>query len=211
MWLLQIRTGDMKGAWRWNSIDLDPWEQPESTFYGASVAALAVGSAPSDYQQRSNIRPNVEALRAYLKRSQRAQPLHNGLIQLWASSRLNGVLSEIDRQAICNDVLRRQASDGGWTLSSLGPWRDHPNARVIDGSNAYATALVAFILQRSDVSREHPRLKLALAWLQAHQDRTGGFWDAHSMNKHYPPDSVPVNFMRDAATAFAVLALLEGN
>jgi hypothetical protein len=29
------------------------------------------------------------------------------------------------------------------------------------------------------------------------------------MNKHYEPDSMPARFMRDAATGFAALALLD--
>src|SRR5262245_27177427 len=28
MWSLQVPDGEAKGAWRWNNIDLDPWEEP---------------------------------------------------------------------------------------------------------------------------------------------------------------------------------------
>src|SRR5215831_19034904 len=38
MWSFQSQSG----AWAWNSFDLDPWEMPESAYYGAALAALAV-------------------------------------------------------------------------------------------------------------------------------------------------------------------------
>ena len=41
-----------------------------------------------------------------------------------------------------------------------------------------------------------------------HQDRQFGFWAAVSMNKRYELDSMQIRFTQDAATAFAVLALL---
>jgi squalene-hopene/tetraprenyl-beta-curcumene cyclase len=209
MWSLQVPSGEAKGAWKWNNIDLDPWEEPESTFYGASLAALAIGVAPSNYQARREIRPNVESLKAYLRSWEQKQPLHNRLVQLWASTRLTGILSERDGQTLRADVLRRQEADGGWTISSLGPWREHAGAPVSRGSDGYATALVAFILQRAGMSREDPRLRRALNWLRSHQDRNAGFWETRSMNKRYPADSIPEHFMQDAATAFAALALLE--
>jgi squalene-hopene/tetraprenyl-beta-curcumene cyclase len=209
MWSLQVPDGEAKGAWRWNNIDLDPWEEPESAFFGAALAALAIGMAPSDYQARRDIRSNVEALKAYLRTWEKKQPVHNRLTQVWASTSLSGILSEHDRQNICADVLSRQEPDGGWSIASLGPWREHAAARVHGGSNAYATALAAFILQRAGISREDRRVARALDWLRSHQDRTGGFWEAPSMNKRYPAGSVPAQFMQDAATAFAALALLE--
>ena len=209
MWSLQLSTGPSKGAWRWNSINLDPWEQPESMFYGAALAALAVGTAPSGYQNRPGIQPNLQALKAYLKAHAPEQPLHNRLAQVWASTRLPSVLFESERKAILQDILRRQQSDGGWTMRSLGPWRDHPNAPESDGSNAYATAFVTFVLQRAGMSKLDENLGRGLEWLRTHQNIHQGFWDAPSMNKRYAPESVPIFFMRDAATAFATLSLIE--
>src|SRR5438552_9834696 len=36
LWALQIQDGKAKGAWEWNTYDLDPWEMPESAFFGAA-------------------------------------------------------------------------------------------------------------------------------------------------------------------------------
>jgi squalene-hopene/tetraprenyl-beta-curcumene cyclase len=211
MWSLQQTTGKDKGAWTWNSFDLDPWEEPYSAFYGASLAALAVGTAPSDYQARPNIRQNVEALKVYLHEQQQSQPLHNRLILLWASTKLRGTLSAAERKVIIDETLAAQQADGGWTIESLGGWAQHPKAPPAGGSNSYATALPAFVLERAGVPRKDSGLNRALEWLRTHQDPKNGYWEARSMNKPYDPDSVPSQFMRDAATSFASLALTESS
>ncbi len=208
MWKLQILEGEARGAWHWNSLKLDPWEEPDSAFFGASLAALATGIAPANYQKRPDIRAGRDLLAAYLNTGQRAQPLHNRLILVWASMHLSGVLPVADRKAIIEDALRLQQQDGGWKIASLGPWPEHPGAPQSPGSNAYATGLAAFLLQQGGVPRSNPALKRALAWLRARQDPEGGFWEAPSMNKQYSPGSMQLHFMRDAATAFASMALI---
>ena len=209
MWSLQIRNGKAAGAWDWNSYDLDPWETPESTFYGAALAALATGIAPGNYQGRPEIRQNVAALTTYLRSEQSSQPLHNRLILLWASTKLRDLLTDAKRAALLDEVWGKQQDDGGWTLESLGAWKKRPEAVSSTGSNGYATALVAFVVQRAAVEHSNPGMARALDWLRAHQDQQTGDWAADSMNKRREPDSMPARFMRDAATGFATLALLE--
>ncbi|MBZ5592187.1 MAG: hypothetical protein LAP39_08120 [Acidobacteriia bacterium] len=210
MWSLQIRDGKAKGAWHWSDFDLDPWETAESAYYGAALAALATGVAPAHYQSRPEIRENVAALTAYLENARSTQPLHNQLILLWASLKLSGLLPAPDRNSVLDEVWRKQQADGGWALESLGPWRKHPEAPPAMGSNSYATGLVAFTLQQAGVRRSDSRLSRALAWLQAHQDAQSGYWTADSLNKRYDAGSMPALFMRDAATGFASLALVDG-
>ncbi len=207
LWALQIKDGKNQGAWIWNSFDLDPWEEPDSTYYGAALAALAVGVAPAGYQSRPAIRENVEALKTYLRKQLPAQPLHNRLILVWASTTLRGMLTEAERKGIVDDVLNKQQADGGWTLESLGAWSRHENAPPAAGSNSYATALVTFLLEQAGLARKNPPVAKALVWLRSHQDPKSGYWDAQSMNKRYAPDSMPFQFMRDAATSYASLAL----
>ena len=211
MWSLQVKAGQAKGSWHWNSLDLDRWEEPQSAFYGASLAALAVGVAPGDYRNDPRSRMNREMLLTYLQNHQRAQPLHNRLVLVWAAAHLPGALQEAERQSIIDAVLRSQNTDGGWTIQSLGPWAKHPRAPRSPGSNAYATALAGFVLQRAGVPESHSAVGRALSWLRTRQDSKGGFWEAMSMNKRYDAGSMPAHFMRDAATAFATLALTEAN
>jgi squalene-hopene/tetraprenyl-beta-curcumene cyclase len=209
LWSLQILSGPSNGSWNWSSLDLDPYEEPYSQFYGASLAAVAVGTAPGGYQSRPQIQQNLNALKAYLAAQRSAQPLHNRLALVWASTKLPGLLSDPDRKAIVNEALEKQQADGGWTLDSLGAWTKHTNAPPSEGSNAYATGFATFVLERAGVSAVNPKVGRALDWLRSRQDAQSGFWDAQSMNKRYEPGSMQSQFMRDAATSFAALALLE--
>jgi squalene-hopene/tetraprenyl-beta-curcumene cyclase len=208
LWSLQIREGKGQGSWAWFDLNLDPWETPDSAFYGASLAALAAGSAPAEYRDQPEVRKRVAALTEYLQREQQAQPLHNRLTLLWASSKLPSALPEAMRRPLIDEILRKQQADGGWTLDSLGSFKPHPNAPPAAGSNSYATAYVAFVLEQAGIARSNPNLARALDWLRAHQNKELGYWPADSMNKRYEADSMPLRFMQDAATGFAVMALL---
>ena len=207
MWSLQLRDGKDKGAWRWAEFNLEPWETPESVFYGAALAAVATGTAPDGYQRRPEIRANLEELKTYLRAGQERQPLANRLMLLWAASRWRDLLQDAQRTQIVDAAWALQKEDGGWTLPALGPWRDHPQAApAADGSNAFTTGLATFLLRQSGIPAADPRLNKAMAWLRRHQARQG-YWEAVSMNKRYGAGSMQERFMRDAATAYAVLAL----
>jgi squalene-hopene/tetraprenyl-beta-curcumene cyclase len=190
MWSMQIKEGKDKGAWQWFHLDLDPWEMPESTFYGATLAALAARNDHSHPEQ-------IALLRDYLKREQANQPLHNRLMLLW-------VMPDLVSGNVLDEALKKQQADGGWTMESLGPWKRPTRS---SGSDAYATGLVTYTLLKGDKSSK-TRLAGALNWLKLHQNEQG-YWPSTSMNKEYPPDSMMVKFMQDAATGFAALALLE--
>src|SRR5438270_2648505 len=58
MWALQQTGGDQKGAWAWLQFDQEPWEANDSAYYGATLAAIAVGTAPDGYASRPQIQPN---------------------------------------------------------------------------------------------------------------------------------------------------------
>jgi squalene-hopene/tetraprenyl-beta-curcumene cyclase len=209
MWSLQRRDGEAAGSFPWFSLELDPWEMPESAYYGASLAALAVGIAPKDYQSKPVVRESTALLHQYLRERKAGQPLHNRMMLLWAASPHSKLLNDTERRALVDEILHCQQKDGGWTMESLGAFTNHPNAPASPGSNAYATAFAAFIVQQAGVNRSEPRLARALEWLGTHQDRESGYWDAMSMNKQFEAGSMMKDFMRDAATSFAALALLQ--
>jgi hypothetical protein len=133
------------------------------------------------------------------------------LLLLWASAKLPDVLPEATRRQILSEVWQKQQADGGWTIESLGPWKKREAAPPSEGSNSYATALAAFTLQQAGIPRSDARMIRATDWLKAHQDTETGSWRAVSMNKKYEAGSMPLLFMRDAATAFAALALLDAD
>jgi squalene-hopene/tetraprenyl-beta-curcumene cyclase len=208
LWALQRTEAPAKGAWKWYSANLDPWEHSESSYFGASLAMLALGSTAADYQQRADTRERAAALAGYLDASS-GKPLHDRLALLWASSTRPSVLSDSARTSLVNEVFAKQQPDGGWTLESLGPWTVHPDAPPATGSDAYATGFTAFVLGRAGVPVTRGEMFRALSWLRSHQDAATGAWPAVSMNKRRPAGSMEALFMQDAATAFASLALLE--
>jgi squalene-hopene/tetraprenyl-beta-curcumene cyclase len=210
MWSLQLKSDPDKGAWPWSDFDLDPWETKDSAFYGAALAALATGLAPANYQARPEIQENVAALRAYLRDGQKTTPLHNRVFLLWASSKLQGLLPDGDKQAILSELWSQQQPDGGWSIQSLGQWkkREAAPATATTASNAYATALVAFAAEQAGVQPSQANLSKALAWLRTHQDPKAGNWAADSMNHKHEVGTVPEKFMSDAATGYATAALL---
>ena len=175
-----------------------------------SVAAVAVGSAPGGYHSTPAIRPHVTRLREYLKREADTQHLFNQLTALWASAVLPGALDEHQRQTIIDDTRRLQREDGGWSLSSLGMFERSDGTPLDTESDGYATGLVAYAWQRAGVEPTDARLAHGLAWLRQHQDGDGS-WSASSLNKNRDPTSDRGRFMRDVATAYAVLALTEAN
>jgi len=211
MWAHQLREGPNAGAWLWNQFDLDPWETRDAAFFGGSLAALAIAKAPEEYRSRPEIRANIEALKTYLKHHQAEQPMHNRLALLWASTRLPGILTLESQRETADELWKHQQPDGSWTLESLGRFQSHPNAPASSGSNAYATGFTTFVLREAGVRPTDVRMERALGWLAAHQNRETGYWDAVSMNKTYQPDSMMIQFMRDAATAYASLALAGPN
>jgi hypothetical protein len=198
MWSLQLKEGKEKGAWNWFHLDLDPWETPESTFYGAALAALAVRNASAEHRARHA--EEIAMLVDYLKREQAEQPLHNRLMLLWAMPE-----AVADQKALVAEVWKLQQPDGGWSIEALGPWK---RASRSSGSDAYATGFASYALLVSH-NRSGKGMDRALGWLKSHQDPEHGFWTSTSMNKEYAASSMMAKFMQDAATGFAALALME--
>ncbi len=214
MWAEQQTTGDKAGAWLWLRFANEPWEADDSDFYGATLAAVAAGTAPENYRARPEIQNNVKMLREYVNRERAAQIAINRVALLWASAKLPGLLAPKQQNAIIHEVLNKQQANGGWSLSSLvGAWKRADGTPQEGQSDGYATGFITFVLQQAGISRENAQLRHGLAWLAANQNKTEGFWLAYSLNKknehHLTPNTA--RFMNDAATAYAVLALTQAN
>jgi squalene-hopene/tetraprenyl-beta-curcumene cyclase len=63
LWALQTRTGELSGAWAWLNFRYEPSEASDSPYYGAALAALAVGTALNEYASSPDIQDNVKLLR----------------------------------------------------------------------------------------------------------------------------------------------------
>ena len=207
LWELQLGHGERSGSWPWLHADLEPWEEDGGPYYGAALAAIAVGTAPDGYALEVANTERVARLSSYLTDNYADQNLFNKLTALWASTWLPDLLEPADQARVVEETLARQHGDGGWSLSSLGPYHLREGSPRVTESDGYATGMIAFVLLRTGVTPDQPGLKRALAWLSANQEAADGSWPGYSLNKHRDPSSDIGRFMRDAATAYAVLAL----
>jgi squalene-hopene/tetraprenyl-beta-curcumene cyclase len=219
MWALQQTTGGESGAWPWLNFGNEPFEAKDSVFYGAALAAIAVGTAPYNFREAPEIRGNLKLMRDYLDREYARQSLTNQAVLLWASSKLPGLLSPKQQISIVDGLLSKQQSDGGWNLSSLAwtwrgsslkwlakLWLRSENTPLGGKSDGYATGMIAYVLEQYGLPRDNAHLQRALDWLGRNQSKSDGRWPGYSLN--HPREQSPTGlFMSDAATGYAVLAL----
>ena len=209
MWALQMKTGEQTGAWTWLNFHYEPWESESSAFYGATLAAIAVHTAPGRYAASPEIQDRVTALHEYLQKANEQQSLFNRAMLLWASTASPAILTPERQQTIVDALARAQQEDGGWSMPAMGTWKRADGTPLDTRSDGYATGLVTFALESMADARARPQVTRGLAWLVAHQDRSTGVWFAASLNKQRDPASDAGRFMSDAATAYAVLALTK--
>jgi squalene-hopene/tetraprenyl-beta-curcumene cyclase len=208
MWALQLKTGDAAGAFTWLNFHNEPWEADDSQFWGATLAAIAVGNTPEQYRSEPQIKANIALLASYLARNAPSQSLLNKAVLLWAASGVPGILKPAEKSEIVNALFSKQGSDGGWSTSAvvISTWKRRDATPLDTNSDGYATGLVTFALERAG-SASDPHVKNGLGWLNKNQDRETGRWIATSLNKQRDPASDAGRFMSDAATAYSVLAL----
>jgi len=219
------------GAWDWLDFGLEPFETVDGTYFGATLAALAIGIAPgSSKSSAAETRAGLEKLRGYLKEKYAAQSLFNRTWLLLASTRLQDLLTKAQREALVTELQGRQRDDGGWALEALGPWRWSKtaapfrapgtlDASLLAQSDGYGTGLAVYTLRQAGLPAGHPAVSRGLHWLRANQhqvqvgEQAWPGWRAHSLNfdrEHggEKGEAWRRMFMSDSATAFAVLALV---
>lgn len=206
-WELQLQTGDNAGGWQWQDFHLGPWESSRSAYQGAALLMFEAANAPDSYAKEPAVRPHLDRLRDYLRRSYASQPLMNQLYVLWASTKAPGLLTKDERKSLLTSLQSLQQPDGGWMMSSLdAEWKRADNSVAPTETDGFATSLAVLVMEESGISRHNSSLKRGVAWIEQHQEKDGD-WPASSMNKKRDPQSDPGRFMSDAATAYAVLAL----
>jgi squalene-hopene/tetraprenyl-beta-curcumene cyclase len=203
------------GAWLWLDFGLRPWEM-DAPYFGASLAAVTVGTAGKNYYDDANVHAKVGALKKYLTTQFPNQPLHHRTLGLWAASWLPGILTEQEKTKLIEELMNAQEADGGWSLPKLGrttsganEWKSQGAYPESADSDGYATGLVVLAVKRGGIAGDNAKLKKGIEWLVTHQKE--GAWPANYLNKQRNPQDNIGMFMRDAATAFAILALTESN
>ena len=208
MWPLQFKAGDQSGGWAWLNFHNEPWEAPGSQYFGNSIAAIALGTAPGGYAALPANQDRLKALATNLRGGVENADLLNRAMILWASSKIPGVLTPEQSRQIVDDLIAKQQGDGGWNAASLaGDWKRNDSTPLDLKTDGYATGLVIYALQQAGRPRTDANVARGLAWLVQHQDRATGMWTAVSLNKQRDPTTDIGKFMSDAATGYAVLAL----
>jgi hypothetical protein len=208
LWERQTLSGDHKGSWDWLDFNMGPWEWKEARYFGAALAGIALGTAPSYYTPGADPDTDgrVKLLQSYLRDGLEKQNLHNRTWALWAATKVEGILTKDQKKQIVNQLFDKQQQDGGWSLPSLGTWVRSDGTAQETASDGYATGLLLHVLQTAGVSKDNEKIARGLAWLRHNQLETGA-WQGVSVNKKRDPASHSGKFMTDAATAYAVLAL----
>jgi squalene-hopene/tetraprenyl-beta-curcumene cyclase len=195
VWTLQ----KPNGGFDWLKCGWPPLEHDD--YYGAVVAALGAGYAPGHYAQTAAAKAGIDRLRAYFAATP-APNLHHETMLLWASTRLDRLMTSQERDETVAKLRKLQRTDGGWSLPSLGAWKRRDGSRNDPqaASDGYATGLAVFVLRQTGVPASDPTLRRGVGWLLANQ-RTSGRWFTRSLNNDKE------HYIANAGTAFAVLAL----
>jgi squalene-hopene/tetraprenyl-beta-curcumene cyclase len=195
MWELQRKDG----AWEWNKTGLAPLEHDD--YYGAVYAALGSGHAPEGYARSKAAKQGLARLKGYLRKNP-APNLHHKVWLLWASLKLDGLMTPAQRKQTIKDLLALQRKDGGWSLPSLGDWkrRDGKANPKQAPSDGYATGLVLYVLRQAGVAATKEPIRRGVNWLKTNQ-RASGRWFTRSVNADR------AHYITHAGTAYAVLAL----
>jgi squalene-hopene/tetraprenyl-beta-curcumene cyclase len=219
------------GAWDWLDFGLEPFESVDAAYYGATLAALAIGLIPdSSHHLTAEPARGIERLHGYLQEKYASQSLFNRAWLLLASTHWHDVLTSAQRTALITEMQGRQRDDGGWALEALGPWRwsktavpfrapGTPDAARLAQPDGYATGLIVYTLRQVGLPVSHPAVSKGLQWLRTNQhnvqvnQQAWPAWRAHSLNfdrEHGGEKGEPWRrmFMSDSATALAALALV---
>jgi squalene-hopene/tetraprenyl-beta-curcumene cyclase len=187
------------GGFEWLKCGWPPLEHDD--YYGAILAAVGAGFAPDGYSQGTSAKVGIDRLRGYFRKTP-APDLHHQTMLLWASTRLQGLMSPRQKEETLQAVRSLQKPDGGWCLPSLGHWnrRDGKPNDPAAPSDGYATGLALFVMREAGIPASDPAIQRGVAWLKANQ-RASGRWFTRSLNDDED------HYITDAGTSLAVLAL----
>jgi len=199
MWTVQKETGE----WKWLKCEWPPLEHDD--YYGATLAALAVGYAPGGYAKTEQAKAGVEKLKAYFKKTP-APDLHHTAMLLWASTKLDRLMTADEQAKAVRGLKAKQRKDGGWSLPSLGNYKRRDKEKTPNDPNAdsdgYGTGYVTFVLLQAGVRPTDDAIVAGVKWLKSNQ-RESGRWYTRSLNNDAD------HYITNAGTAFCILALAE--
>lgn len=200
-------------AWRlqepeghWKNWVVCNWPPFESDYhFGVTLMAIVWGMAPDSYRDTAVASEGMTRIRRYLEDNEPVHPQNRGML-LWASSYVDGLVTQEQRSAWVEELRGLQREDGGWASGDLGAWRqqtgtpDEPDVHV--ESDGYGTGFVMFVLMQASVQPSDPVIEQGVSWLTSHQRERGHWWTQSLRNA---PDTA--NFLTHTGTTFALKAL----
>lgn len=169
------------------------------------LAALGIAVAPEAYAQTEPGARALDRVRAYVKSHAAATPYQKGML-LWASSKIDGILSDDEQKSAAATLLALQRADGGWNLRNLlhdsEQWQSGKFAADLP-ADGYGTGFAIFATRLAGVPANDPRIASGVEWLKKHQ-RASGRWFTPSLNTY-----TKQNLLSNSGTGFAILALRE--
>jgi len=198
------------GTWGSN----DCWPPFESSaFQLATVAALAVGTAPGwlDKQKSGALGAQIDRLAKYLRAERGLQGDYDRTALLWAASEFPGVLNSRRKQDLVDMICQHQRPDGGWSIRTFAEpeqWGKGNRAEKLRSepefadplSDGHMTGLAIVALRKAGVAPNDPRIRRGLSWL-LHNQRASGRWWTRSLNTD------AWHFITYSGTLYPLLAL----
>ena len=177
--------------------NLDCWPPFESSSYhGATVAAMALATAPGYLSQVSEAQQKqIDVLQNYL---QKTKPPHDygRLLLLQVGMKWKGLISDEIQQETIAMILKHQQKDGGWAMRTFatpetwggGSRKDKLNAepnKDAPASDGHQTGLAIMLLRESGTPADHPAIRAGIKWIKSNQRESGRWW-TRSLNTDGP-------------------------
>ena len=177
--------------------NLDCWPPFESSSYhGATVAAMALVTAPGYLSQVSEAQQKqIDVLQNYL---QKPKPPHDygRLLLLQVGIKWKGLISDELQQETIAMILKHQQKDGGWAMRTFatpetwggGSRKDKLNAepnKDAPASDGHQTGLAIMLLRESGTPADHPAIQAGIKWIKSNQRESGRWW-TRSLNTDGP-------------------------
>lgn len=205
---LMLRLQSEDGSWG-NTRCWPPFES--SSYQGATVAALALATAPGFLSELdASQAAAVAKLKTYLKTH---EPPHDyaRVLLLWTATRMPDLITEAQRQKTMELIWSLQRGDGGWSIRSFArpeQWGNGNRAEKLRGeaefedppSDGHQTGLVVYVLREAGVSADDPRIRRAVTWLQTNQRQSGRWWTRSLNTDRY-------HFITYSGTFYPLMAL----
>ena len=177
--------------------NLDCWPPFESSSYhGATVAAMALATAPGYLSQVNEAQQKqIDVLQNYL---QKTKPPHDygRLLLLQVGMKWKGLISDELQQETIAMILKHQQKDGGWAMRTFatpetwggGSRKDKLNAepnKDAPASDGHQTGLAIMLLRESGTPADHPAIRAGIEWIKSNQRESGRWW-TRSLNTDGP-------------------------